>query len=84
MATQAKSIRPDNKIGFSAEAESARLAARCSALDKAMLDPAGADPELADLPMSELARRRAKVATALAEAEARWLQSAEMLEQQAA
>jgi hypothetical protein len=47
LATQAKSIRPDNKIGFSA-------------------------------------RRRAKVATALAEAEARWLQSAEMLEQQAA
>jgi ATP-binding cassette subfamily F protein 3 len=67
-----------------AEAESARLAARCSALDKAMFDPATADPELADLPMSELARRRAEVATALAEAEARWLQSAEMLEQQAA
>jgi ATP-binding cassette subfamily F protein 3 len=67
-----------------AEAESARLAARCSALDKAMFDPAAADPELADLPMSELARRRAEVAAALAEAEARWLQSAEMLEQQAA
>jgi ATP-binding cassette subfamily F protein 3 len=49
-----------------------------------MFDPATADPELADLPMSELARRRAEVATALAEAEARWLQSAEMLEQQAA
>ena len=67
-----------------AEAESARLAARCSALDKAMFDPAAADPELADLPMSELARRRAEVAAALAEAEARWLQSSEMLEQQAA
>jgi ATP-binding cassette subfamily F protein 3 len=72
------------KAAAEAEAESARLAARCSALDRAMFDPAGADPDLANLPMSELARRRAEVATALAEAEARWLQSSELLEQQAA
>ena len=67
-----------------AEAASARLAAQCSALDQAMLDPANAAPELASLPMSELASRRAKLATDLAAAEARWVEAAEQLEQAAA
>ncbi len=72
------------KQAAEAEAASARLAAQCSALDEAMFDPSRAAPELAQLPMSELASRRAKVATDLAAAEARWVEVAEQLEQAAA
>jgi ATP-binding cassette subfamily F protein 3 len=72
------------KKAAEAEAASARLAAQCSALDKAMFDPSSAAPELAKLPMSELASRRAKVAADLASAEARWIEMAEALEQAAA
>jgi ATP-binding cassette subfamily F protein 3 len=67
-----------------AEATSARLTALCSALDRAMFDPASAEPDLASLPMSELSRRRAKLAADLEEAEARWLEVSEQLEQLAA
>jgi ATP-binding cassette, subfamily F, member 3 len=63
-----------------AEAESARLAEQCSAIDRAMFDPAGADPVLAKLPMSELSQRRAKVTADLAAAEARWVEACEALE----
>ncbi len=45
------------KEAMAAEAASARLAAQCAALDRAMFDPAGAEPELASLPVSELSRR---------------------------
>ena len=72
------------KAASEAEAESARLAAACSAIDRAMFDPSGADPKLASLPMSELSRQRAKVAAELALAEARWLEVSEQLESQAA
>jgi ATP-binding cassette subfamily F protein 3 len=72
------------KAASEAEAESARLAAQCSAIDRAMFDPAGADPKLASLPMGELSRQRAKVAAELALAEARWLEVSEQLESQAA
>jgi ATP-binding cassette subfamily F protein 3 len=72
------------KKATEAEAASARLAAQCWALDKAMFDPSSAAPELAGLPMSELASRRAKVAADLAAAEARWVEAAEKLEQAAA
>ena len=68
------------KAATEAEAASARLAARCSALDRAMFDPASAAPEFASLPMTELSRRRAEVAAELAEAEARWLEVSEQLE----
>ena len=67
-----------------AEAESARLAAQCSAIDRAMFDPAGAEPDLASLSMSELSHRRAKLGAELALAEARWLQASEQLESLAA
>jgi ATP-binding cassette subfamily F protein 3 len=67
-----------------AEATSARLASLCSALDRAMFDPASAEPDLASLPMSELSRRRAKLAADLEEADARWLEVSEQLEQLAA
>ena len=67
-----------------AEAESARLAAQCSAIDRAMFDPAGAEPDLASLSMSELSLRRAKLGAELAVAEARWLEASEQLESLAA
>src|SRR6476469_7236029 len=54
------------KAASDAEVESARLAAQCSAIDRAMFDPAGAEPDLALLQMSELSRRRAKLETELA------------------
>lgn len=72
------------KAASDAEAESSRLAAQCSAIDRAMFDPAGADPDLASLPMSELSRRRAKLGAELAVAEARWLEASEQLERLAA
>jgi len=72
------------KAASDAEAESSRLAAQCSAIDRAMFDPAGADPDLASLPMSELSRRRAKLGAELAAAEARWLEASEQLESLAA
>jgi len=56
----------------------------CSALDRAMSDPAAAEPELSLLPMTELSRRRAKVAAELEEAEALWLEISEQLDQIAA
>jgi ATP-binding cassette subfamily F protein 3 len=67
-----------------AEATSVRLAAQCSALDLAMFDPAGAEPDLASLPMTELSRRRAKAAADLEEAEALWLEMSEQIERLAA
>ena len=72
------------KKAAEAEAASARLAAQCSALDQAMFDPRQAAPELAALPMSELASRRARVAADLEAAEARWIEASERAEQAAA
>jgi ATP-binding cassette subfamily F protein 3 len=72
------------KAALDAEAESARLAAECSAIDRAMFDPKGADPKLGLLPISELSRRRAKLAAELALAEARWVNASEQLESLAA
>ena len=72
------------KMAADAEAASARLAAQCSAIDRAMFDPASAEPELASLPMTELSRRRAKLSADLEEAEARWLDVSEQLERLAA
>jgi len=77
---EAKALK---KAAAEAEAISARLAAQCSALDQAMFDPAGAAPDLAALPMTELGRRRAKLAAELEAAEARWLEASEKLERAA-
>jgi ATP-binding cassette subfamily F protein 3 len=77
---EAKALK---KAAADAEAVSARLAAQCSALDKAMFDPSGAAPDLATLPMSELGRRRAMLAAELEAAEARWLEASEKLERAA-
>jgi ATP-binding cassette subfamily F protein 3 len=72
------------KAAADAEAASARLAAQCSALDRAMFDPTTAPAELANLPMSELSKRRASLAADLKAAEARWLEANEQLERIAA
>jgi ATP-binding cassette subfamily F protein 3 len=72
------------KAAAEAEAASARLAAQRSALDRAMFDPANAPSEFANMPMSELSKRRAEVASQLEAAEARWLEANEQLEQMAA
>ena len=72
------------KAAAEAEAASARLAAECSAIDRAMFDPAGADPKLAELAMGELTRRRAQLASELEVAEARWLEAVDQLERRAA
>ncbi|WP_426267499.1 ABC-F family ATP-binding cassette domain-containing protein [Sphingomonas sp. LHG3443-2] len=72
------------KAAADAEKESARLTEERSALDRAMFDPSGAEPSLAKLSMGELSKRRAKVAAALEQAEAKWMELAEQLEREAA
>src|SRR3954470_9141247 len=72
------------KAAAEAEAASARLAAQCSMLDRAMFDPTSAPSEFANMPLSELSKRRAQVASELQAAEARWLLANEQLEQLAA
>ena len=72
------------KAAAEAEAASARLAAQCSAIDRAMFDPANAPTEFANLPMSELNKRRARIAAELEAAEARWIEANEQLERLAA
>jgi ATP-binding cassette subfamily F protein 3 len=74
---QAQSIR---KAVKEAEAEVTRLTALRSALDRAMFDPAQAEPAHAKLTMTELMKRRADTADALEAAEAKWLELGEALE----
>jgi ATP-binding cassette, subfamily F, member 3 len=63
-----------------AEADLARLEVVRSAIDLAMFDPKQAAPEYAALTMGELSQRRAKVASAMEAAEAKWVQASEALE----
>jgi ATP-binding cassette subfamily F protein 3 len=72
------------KAAAEAEAASARLAAQCSALDRALFDPTNAPAEFANMPLSELSKRRAQAASDLEAAEARWLEANEQLERMAA
>jgi ATP-binding cassette subfamily F protein 3 len=64
------------------EAAIAKLNADRSAIDLAMFDPGKAEPRFAKLTMGDLMRRRADVEAALEEAEARWMEASEKLEQQ--
>ena len=66
------------------EATIAKLGADCSAIDLAMFDPSKAAPALAKLTMGDLMRRRAEIESALEDAEARWMEASEQLEQQLA
>ncbi|GMN02123.1 ABC-F family ATP-binding cassette domain-containing protein [Erythrobacter sp. MTPC3] len=63
-----------------AEKRMAKLQSECTALDRAMYEPANAAPALADRPMSELLSLRAGVAEKLEETEAEWLALGEQLE----
>ncbi len=72
------------KAAAEAEAESARIAALCEALDAVLADPSTASGELAAVPIDELGKRRAALAQELEEAEARWMEVSEQLEQAAA
>jgi ATP-binding cassette subfamily F protein 3 len=65
------------------EAAIAKLTADRSAIDLAMFDPAQATAPLSKLTMTELMRRRAEIEAALEEAEARWMEASEKLEQAA-
>ncbi|KQN25240.1 glycosyl transferase family 1 [Sphingomonas sp. Leaf33] len=67
-----------------AEAEMARLEKERTAVDRAMFDPATAEPKLAKLSMSDLMKRRAELTDQIAAAEARWVEASETLEREAA
>nr|WP_294847179.1 ABC-F family ATP-binding cassette domain-containing protein [uncultured Sphingomonas sp.] len=67
-----------------AEAETARLTAKCAEIDSAMIDPSKAPRHLAAMNAGELSKRRAKLAEELERAEARWLEVSEQLEAAAA
>jgi len=67
-----------------AEAELARLTAQRSAVDRAMFDPAAAEPQLAKLNMTELMKRRAELERKIEAAEGAWLEASEKLETLAA
>ena len=62
------------------EDEMAKLTRERDALDKAMADPAAAEPRHAKLSMGELNKRRAEVMDKLAEAETRWMEAGEAME----
>ena len=62
----------------------AGLQAQVSAVDRAMFDPAKAEPALAKATMGELAARRGELERELQRAEERWLNASERREQEAA
>jgi ATP-binding cassette subfamily F protein 3 len=69
------------KAAHAAEKEMAKLEARKTELERAMFDPSSAAPADAALPMSALMKRHADTLAALAEAETRWLEASEAMEQ---
>ncbi|MFW2831578.1 ABC-F family ATP-binding cassette domain-containing protein [Sphingomonas sp. ID0503] len=66
------------------EAETAKLTADRNAIDRAMFDPSTAEPRFAKLSMGDLSRQRAALQSKLDDAEARWMEASEALEQVAA
>jgi ATP-binding cassette subfamily F protein 3 len=67
-----------------AEAELAKLTAQRSNIDRAMFDPASAEPSLAKLSMGDLMRRRGEIERQIAAIEAAWMDASEALERAAA
>ena len=65
----------------SAEQDMAKHEARKTELERAMFDPTSAAPKDAALTMTALMKRHADTLAALAEAEARWLEASEAIEQ---
>lgn len=72
------------KAAKDAEAETTKLAAELSAIDRALFDPSSADRKLAGLTAGELMQRRSRTEKALAGAEERWLEASTALEAAAA
>ncbi|KTE19680.1 glycosyl transferase family 1 [Sphingopyxis sp. H050] len=66
------------------EARAAKLAQQISAIDRAMFDPASAEPALAKLTMGDLSQRRGKLAAELESVEAAWMEALEAIETAAA
>ncbi|MEZ5654867.1 MAG: ATP-binding cassette domain-containing protein [Sphingobium sp.] len=64
-----------------AEKEMTRLTDQRSAIDRAMFDPSSAGPELAELTMTDLMKRRADVEKQIEAAEQVWLEASEAVEQ---
>ncbi len=84
-AAQAREdARQAGKVVSEAEAAMARWQRQLSAIDQAMFAPGSALPELRDLTMGELSRRRGEVTRELEQAEQQWLIASERLEQQTA
>jgi ATP-binding cassette, subfamily F, member 3 len=84
-AARAREVaRQAGKEVSAAEAEIAHLQAQASSIDRAMFDPASAEPTLRELTMGELARRRARLDEELERAEQRWLAAGERLEKASA
>ena len=81
----AAAAREQSKIlrqaALAAEKEIAALEVRKTELERAMFDPASAAPADATLAMSALMKRHADTLAALADAEARWLEASEAMEQ---
>jgi ATP-binding cassette subfamily F protein 3 len=78
---QGQALRSREKA---AEEKIAKLAARLSAIDRAMFEPSSATGDLAGLSMTELLKRRAEAERQKDAAEAEWLAACEALEQLAA
>ena len=68
------------KRARNAEAAMAKLTAQRDAIDRAMFDPASADPALAKMKMTDLMIRRSEIESAIEAAEADWLDASEALE----
>ncbi|WP_375249025.1 ABC-F family ATP-binding cassette domain-containing protein [Sphingomonas sp.] len=79
-AAQREAEKAARKLAKDCEAELAALNAERSAVDRAMFDPATAEPPFAGLTMTELMKRRAELTEAIEAAEARWLDASEALE----
>ena len=84
VARAREDAREAAKAVADAEAAIAGLQAQVSAVERAMFDPACAEPTLATLAMGELSTRRGKLQRELQRAEERWLNASERREQQAA
>ncbi|MFA5970064.1 MAG: ABC-F family ATP-binding cassette domain-containing protein [Sphingomonas sp.] len=77
---QAKALR---SAVDTTEKAMAGLIADKSRIERAMFDPASADPRDRELSMSELMKRHADVLAQLSEAEEKWMQASQALEEQA-
>lgn len=74
---QTQSLR---KAVNTSEAEMSKLTEQQTAIDRALFNPAEAEGDFKDKPMSDLMQMRGRIERDLADAEARWLAASEALE----